>query len=215
MSLFTILLGGDLFPTPAVVRKVAGSRVIAADAGMKHAAVLGVVPELWVGDFDSEPETLPDHLKAVQRQGFPREKDKTDGELAVDIALSLGATSLLLVGAFGGERSDHEFLHLTLAIRLGEKGIPVALTSGTQEGFPLSGKSKFSYPNNTLFSVIAFSELSGLTVTGAKWPLYDVEVPFGSSWTVSNETEGLLKVTVRSGRAMLIVHPTAASGEQE
>jgi thiamine pyrophosphokinase len=215
MSLFTILLGGDLFPTPAVARQVAGSRVIAADAGMKHAATLGLVPELWVGDFDSEPDDLPAHLRSVERQGFPREKNKTDGELAADIAMGRGATSLLMVGAFGGTRSDHEFLHLTLAIRLAERGIPVALTSGTQEGFPLSGKSEFSYPNNTLFSVIAFSELSGLTVTGAKWPLHDVEVPFGSSWTISNETDGLLQVTVGNGRAMLIVHPTAASGEQE
>ena len=126
MTNFTILLGGDLTPTPAVARQVAGSRVIAADAGMKHAAALGLLPELWVGDFNSAPDGLPDHLAVVTRQGFPREKDKTDGELAADIAIERGATSLLFVGAFGGDRSDHEFLHLTLAIRLSEAGVPVA-----------------------------------------------------------------------------------------
>ncbi|MDQ6437032.1 thiamine diphosphokinase [Mesorhizobium sp. LHD-90] len=215
MSLFTILLGGDLFPTPAVLRQAKGTRTIAADAGMKHAEALGVVPELWVGDFDSEPEDLPERLQAVERQGFPREKDKTDGELAADIALERGATSLLLVGAFGGPRSDHEFLHLTLAIRLMEKGIPVALTSGRQEGFPLREKSRFSFPNNTLFSVIAFSELTGLTVTGAKWPLHDVTVPFGSSWTISNETDGPLEITLEDGRAMLIVHPAVTQTAQD
>jgi len=208
MSLFTILLGGDLTPTPAVTRKVAGSRVIAADAGMKHAASLELVPELWVGDFDSEPEGLPDHLKSVTRQGFPREKDKTDGELAANIAIARGATSLLLVGAFGGERSDHEFLHLSLAIRLSEAGVPVMLTSGMQEGFPLPhGEMAFDYPQDTLFSIISFTDLTGLSVQGAKWPLDAVEVRFGSSLTISNETRGRLTVSLGGGRAMLIAHP--------
>ncbi len=208
MSLFTILLGGDLTPTPAVARQVAGSRVIAADAGMKHAASLELVPELWVGDFDSEPEVLPEHLTSVTRQGFPREKDQTDGELAADIAISRGATSLLFVGAFGGERSDHEFLHLSLAIRLSEAGVPVMLTSGTQEGFPLPhGEMAFDYPQDTLFSIISFTDLTGLSVQGAKWPLDAVEVRFGSSLTISNETRGRLTVKLGGGRAMLIVHP--------
>jgi thiamine pyrophosphokinase len=210
MSLFTILLGGDLTPTPAVARQVAGSRIIAADAGMKHAATLDLVPELWVGDFDSEPDGLPDRLMTVTRQGFPREKDKTDGELAADIAIAHGATSLLLVGAFGGERSDHEFLHLTLAIRLSEAGVPVMLTSGTQEGFPLPhGELALDYPQDTLFSIIAFTDLTGLSVQGAKWPLDRVDVTFGSSLTISNETRGRLTVTLGGGRAMLVAHPAA------
>ncbi|TIT31323.1 MAG: thiamine diphosphokinase, partial [Mesorhizobium sp.] len=53
MSTFTILLGGDLLRTPRLDRQVEGSRVIAADAGIGHARMLGLVPELWVGDFDS------------------------------------------------------------------------------------------------------------------------------------------------------------------
>ena len=189
MNPFTILLGGDLVPTSAVASEVAGTRIIAADAGMRHAESLAVVPELWVGDFDSEPEFLPSHLANIARLRFSHEKDKTDGELAIDIALSRGATSLLLVGAFGGTRGDHEFLHLSLGLRLAEKGMPVKLTSGTQDGYPLlPGDTEFDFPHGTLFSILAFSDLSGLSVKGAKWPLDTVEVEFGSSLTLSNET---------------------------
>ena len=210
MSRFTILLGGDLEPTSALRADVARTRVIAADAGMLHADALGVVPELWVGDFDSVPERLPERLAGVPREGFPREKDKTDGELAVDIALARGASELLLVGAFGGRRSDHEFLHLALACRLAADGLPTVLTSGAQEGFPLlHGRSRFDYPTGTLFSILGFSDLSGLTVTGAKWPLDAVEVPFGSSLTLSNETLGRLEIALDTGRALLLVHPQA------
>lgn len=208
MSRFTILLGGDLVRTSALDAQIAGSRVIAADAGIRHAAMLGIVPELWVGDFDSVPKGLENAYPEVPREVFPAEKDKTDGELAIDIALKLGATSLLLVGAFGGPRADHAYLHLAVAMKLAEGGVQVMLTSGAQEGHPLlPGKSSFDYGDGVLFSVIGFSALSGLTLTGVKWPLHAVEVGFGSSLTISNEVKGKLRVELESGRAMLIAHP--------
>jgi thiamine pyrophosphokinase len=210
MSRFTILLGGDLVATPALRDQVAGTRVIAADAGMRHAEALGVVPEMWVGDFDSVPDSLPQSLAGVPRREFPAEKDKTDGELAADIAIAEGATALLFAGAFGGPRGDHEFLHLALAMRLARGGRPVVLSSGTQEGFPLlPGVTGFDYPDGTLFSILAFSDLAGLSVVGAKWPLRDVDVDFGSSLTISNETRGRLTVTLGAGRALLLTHPQA------
>ncbi len=213
MSLFTLLLGGDLVRTPRLDRQVAGSRVIAADSGMLHAALLGVRPELWVGDFDSTPPHLPGELAAVPRREFPADKDMTDGELAVAIALEQGATSLVLAGAFGGQRADHAFLHMALALRLAQAGTPVLLTSGAQEGVPLlPGRGRFDYEAGTLFSVLAFSGLSGLTVEGAKWPLFEVEVPFGSSLTLSNEVKGRLEIGLGKGRAMLLAHPCLDPG---
>ncbi|MER8433473.1 thiamine diphosphokinase [Mesorhizobium caraganae] len=213
MSTFTILLGGDLIRTPRLDRQVEGARVIAADAGIGHARMLGLMPELWVGDFDSVPAELPVDLAAVPRQVFPPEKDKTDGELAIAAALERGATSLVLAGAFGGKRADHAYLHLALSLRLAETGTKVLLTSGAQEGVPLlPGKAGFDYADGTLFSVLGFSDLSGLTVSSAKWPLDHVEVAFGSSLTISNEvksekTGGRLEIALGHGRALLLAHP--------
>ncbi|TIX39424.1 MAG: thiamine diphosphokinase [Mesorhizobium sp.] len=205
MGTFTILLGGDLVRTPRLDSQLAGARVIAADGGIGHARMLGLTPELWVGDFDSVPADLPHDLAAVPRQVFPAEKD---GELAIAAALERGATGLVLAGAFGGKRADHAFLHLALAVRLAEAGMSVLLTSGAQEGIPLlPGKAGFDYADGTLFSVLGFSDLSGLTVTGAKWPLDHVEVAFGSSLTISNEVKGRLEVALGHGRALLLAHP--------
>lgn len=203
-----ILLGGDLVRTPRVDAQAVGARVIAADAGMRHAVTLGLVPELWVGDFDSVPGDLPEALAAVPRKVFPAEKDMTDGELAVAEALGLGATSLVLVGAFGGPRADHAFLHLALAMRLAEQGVAVLISSGSQEGAPLlPGSCAFDYADGVMFSILAFSDLSGLSVSGAKWPLHSVDVPFGSSLTISNEVRGRLLISHSAGRALLLAHP--------
>ena len=209
MSTFTLLLGGEVIQTPRLEAQVAGTRVIAADSGIRHADLLGLTPELWVGDFDSAPADLPPHLAQVPQERFPAEKDSTDGELAVSIALDLGARKLNLVGAFGGARADHAFLHLALALSLAEQGTDVLLTSGAQEGIPLlPGKTAtFDYAEGTLFSVLGFSKLTGLTIKGAKWPLNAVEMPFGSSLTISNAVQGKLEITLGSGRALLLAHP--------
>ncbi|MGE0501019.1 MAG: thiamine diphosphokinase [Rhizobiaceae bacterium] len=213
MSRFTILLGGDFALTPRAEAQIAESRVIAADSGIRHAGALGVLPELWVGDFDSVPESLIADWPQVPREVFPAGKDHTDGELAVAAALQRGAGNLVLAGAFGGARADHEHLHLALAIRLAEAGTPVILTSGSQEGLPLlPGAHRPDYGDGTLFSILGFSDLTGLTVNGARWPLDRVEVPFGSSLTISNEVRGRLSIELGSGRALLLAHPHPAEG---
>ena len=210
MNAFTLLLGGELVRTPRLDAQTAGTRVIAADAGILHAAPLGLAPELWVGDFNSVPAELRDAFPEVERRVFPADKDRTDGEIAIDAALALGARSLVMAGAFGGPRADHAFLHLTAAVRLAEAGIDVVLTSGPQEGVPLRpGRTAFDYAQGTPFSIIAFTELSGLSLAGAKWPLTAIDVPFGSSLTISNAVSGRLTAELGRGRAMLIAHPFA------
>lgn len=205
MSLFVILLGGDLTVTARLKAQIAGARVIAADSGIRHAVALGAVPELWVGDFDSVTDDDRQRWKDVERQVFPSEKDKTDGELAADAAIARGADALVLAGAFGGERADHAFLHMTSAIGLAERGIVARLTSGREEGQPvLPGRMRPDLPQGTLFSVLPFSDLSGLSIRGVKWPLSARFVPFGSSLTMSNVVDGDCEITLTGGRAMLV-----------
>jgi thiamine pyrophosphokinase len=207
MSTFVILLGGKLTRTPRLDAQVAGARVIAADAGMNHAKTLGLTPELWVGDFDSVTDEIADEYSDVPQDRYPQEKDNTDGELAVAEAVRRGATSLVLAGAFGG-RADHAFLHVSLAIRRAKEGMPVVITSGNQEAHPLlPGSRDYDFDDGTLFSILGFSHLSGVSVMGARWPLDSVEVPFGSSLTLSNEVRGDLRISIGVGRAVLLAHP--------
>jgi thiamine pyrophosphokinase len=210
VSRFVVLLGGDLVATPRLAAQMDGARVIAADSGIRHAAALGVTPELWTGDFDSVDDAMRSEHATVPVEAFPPEKDKTDGEIAVEAALARGASEIVLAGAFGGPRADHAFLHLAACLRLAEGGLACLLTSGRQEGSPLlPGDTEFDYEAGTLFSVLAFSDLHGLTLSGAKWPLADRHVPFGSSLTLSNEVAGRLTASLGSGRAMLIAHPVS------
>lgn len=191
--------------TPRLLQQIDGARVLAADSGMRHAAGLGVVPELWLGDFDSTNAELAERYQHVERQVFPVAKNMTDGELALHEAYERGATEVILVGAFGGERTDHTLLHLTMAVAQAAQGRKLLLSSGNEEAVPLiGGEQAFDFAEGVLFSIIGFSALSGVSISGAQWPLEQVAVPLGSSLTLSNRVEGRLTVALNEGQAILL-----------
>tara|TARA_R110002020_G_scaffold260767_3_gene475087 strand:- start:34 stop:675 length:642 start_codon:yes stop_codon:yes gene_type:complete len=211
MSHFVILLAGRMEPTPALRAAIAGARVIAADDGIRHARDLGLAPELWVGDFDSAPEAPPIALAGIKRESFPRDKDKTDGELAIEAAIALGAAKITLVGALGGPRSDHAFSHLVLALRYFRQGVDIALRDGAESAYPLSATARrFDLAVGAQFSILKFSAVRGLTIGGAKWPLEDVDLPLTSILTQSNEAAGPVTVTVAEGEALILAQDDPA-----
>lgn len=210
---FTILLGGPLTVTDRVRKALTGSRVIAADSGMRHAAALDLSPELWVGDFDSSDEALIRQWPLVQRQPYPPAKNETDGEIATAEAIARGATRLIFAGALGGERSDHALQHLLHAVHLAERGLDVTLTSGEEEAVPLlAGTMALDLPKGSLFSVLGLSDLEGLTIHNARYPLSDFSLPFGSSRTVSNVAEGHIDFSLTRGRAVVLARPYDLTG---
>lgn len=213
MTDFAILLGGRLVSTDRLARQLEGARFIAADGGMVHAEALGVEPDLWVGDFDSTPADLLSRYSGIRRQTYPAEKALTDGEIAVAAALDAGATRLVLVGAMGGARTDHGMAHLVHALSLAERSQEVFLTSGDEEAYPLiPGRYTFDLPAGSLFSVIGFSDLVDLTIENARYPLENFALPFGSSRTLSNVTEGGISVRLGAGRAILLARPYDFTG---
>ena len=212
-STFAILLGGALEIDDRVLALMQGARVIAADGGMRHAQALGVLPEVWVGDFDSTPAGLSEFHAATPRMPFPTEKNFTDGELAIEQAIERGASRLVLIGSFGGERTDHALSHLLQAVTLAERGFDVVLTSGVEEAVPLlPGSRVLDLPERSLFSVIAFTALTGLSLAGAKYPLDKADIAFGASRTISNVAEGPVTASLGTGRALIIARPHDFSG---
>ena len=199
---FAVLLAGPVTPTTRLRHQVEGARTIAADGGIAHAKTLGLTPELWVGDFDSSSngDAYPD----ITRQAFPAAKSITDGALAIREAIKRGATAITIVGAFGG-RTDHTFAIMADACARAKEGLSVLLSNGEEEATPLSPEPQtFDYSSGTVFSVLAFSGLEGLTLEGAVWPLDAITMPFGDTLTISNEVDGRLTATLNKGTALLI-----------
>ncbi|MGL6181220.1 MAG: thiamine diphosphokinase, partial [Aestuariivirga sp.] len=136
MTSFVILLGGDLTVTARLRQQIRGARAIAADSGMMHASALGLVPELWVGDFDSAGSELAIQYAEVPREIFAVEKDATDGAIAVAAAIARGASRIVLAGGLGGQ-ADHTAGLLGQALQIARGGRSCLVTSGAEEAYPL------------------------------------------------------------------------------
>ncbi|WP_370931878.1 thiamine diphosphokinase [Bartonella sp. DGB1] len=208
MKEIIILLGGDIKLTERLKQQVANKMVIAADGGIKHAKSLGIKVDLWVGDFDStEEELLLEHID-VKREIFPKEKDKTDGQIAVQKAIQLGAKKIILVGVTGGNRFDHSLFHITYLLSLKKSyNIDIMGTDGEVEFYPLvPNEYKFHFPKDSLFSLITFSDVKALSIKGAYWDLTDRDVKFGDSITLSNKIISDLVINFKGGLQLLIIY---------
>ena len=198
-----ILVGGRLTPTAALNALPRPDLVIAADGGARHAQTLHIKVDIWLGDFDSSDGLNINALREVH----PAAKDSTDAELAIAVARQRGATELVILGAFGG-RFDHAFALALGACRLAAEGLNVSLHSGDEAGYPLlpNHNVKLALQTGQIFSVLAASELRGLSLRGARWPLTNADIPLGSGLTLSNEAAGgPLSAQLEEGVALLTV----------
>ena len=127
-----VVAAGDLDPTDASVVDEA-DLVIAADGGATALDRIGRRPDRLVGDLDSTDPALVERLAAagtdVERHAT--DKEASDTELAIAAARAAGADEVVLLGATGGDRLDHELANLLLLADRGLAGRDVRLVHGT------------------------------------------------------------------------------------
>lgn len=204
-----VLLDGTASTEPCFLEFAMTAYVIAADGGIRHAEKLGVVPDLWIGDFDSTDVQLQEQFENVPHQKFSADKIKSDGELAIEHALTYNPEKLILFGALGGKRTDHILFNILGTLRLAKanQDTEFLLIGDNQIAFPLiEGKTEdiSRYAGKTI-SVVPFSDLRGLTITGVRWPLDEVDVAMGSTHTLSNVITADATVCLSFGHAIAIV----------
>ncbi len=199
-----IYTGGEINAAGITERPEADDLLIAADSGWNNAVVLGAKPDILLGDFDSlGKKNLPDGPEIYQ---VPAEKDLTDTQLAVEMALSRGATELVIVGGLSG-RLDHTLSNLAILEHLNEKKIPAIITNGQNRarfvrcGGALVPRGGFKY-----LSLLAADEtVKGVTVKGCKYPLTNAKLKKTYQYAVSNEIEGnCALVEVKKGGLYII-----------
>ena len=165
-----LLLAGDFVRPPRMPR--ADEVVIAVDGGMRHAAALGVVPQWWLGDFDSS-----DGLDAASpRLSFPVEKDETDFELALAFVRARWPQAHLWVLGADGDEADHGFANLWVLPRF---GLPALLLGRNGTRAFASGAAAWQLcgqPGDKV-SVFALSPLQGLRYQGLRWRADGLALP--------------------------------------
>lgn len=222
-----IITGGDVLLENIKIDLEEGDIVIAADSGFETAKKLKLPVDVIVGDMDSIKIDLPRGIETIK---LPTEKDVTDTEAAVELAIERGAESICIVGGIG-TRVDHTLA--SLGILEGIEGLFSAPLGKRRKFFGLAKQARYSrriyatltngynrvrfirndsviIPRSPYFkylSLICADEfVKGVQLDGVKYPLKNATLSRRSQYySVSNEISGNCAfISVRNGGVYII-----------
>lgn len=212
MVVALLVADGDVPDRAEVDRLLGGAPqlVIAADGGALKADALGYAAHVVVGDADSLD---PAHIEQLRATGaevviHPAAKDESDTELALNEALTRGATHVVIVGAFGGKRLEHTLANILLLASERLAGRDICLADGAStlrvmhddESLEIAGE-----PTDYVSLMPLTEHVSGVTTLGLRYPLTDETLQQGPARGLSNElTHASATIRINRGRLAVI-----------
>lgn len=199
-----IYTGGIIHPDNITEHPKTEDICIAADSGYHNAMRLGERVDILIGDFDSIGQVPRDAVKEIRE--VPAEKDLTDTQIAVEIAVESGADEIILVGGLSG-RLDHTLSNLGVLEDMYLRGLHGYMTDGQnrihylRSSSTLVARSAYQY-----ISIIAADEtVKGVSMEGGKYPLKNQTLKRRLQYAVSNEITGnVVLISVKKGGIFII-----------
>jgi len=198
-----IYTGGEVYPDNITEHPKGDDICIAADSGYANAKKLGERVNIFVGDRDSYFGELPSDIETVE---LKPEKDLTDTQVAVEIALERGADDIIIIGGLTG-RLDHTMSNLAILEDAKIRKFHAYIADGRnrvrfiRNDSLLIGRSGYKY-----LSIIAADEkVKGVDIKGVKYPLENATLKSNFQYAVSNEIEkNCAFISVRKGGIYVI-----------
>ena len=189
--------------------------VIAADGGAAWLERVGRDPDRLIGDLDSADAAVVERLetRGTRVERHPSDKDASDTELALEAARHAGATSIVLLGAFGGQRLDHEVANLLLLADPALAEIEIRAVRGSTVVRALHGGTlALGGAVGDLVSLLPLGgDASGVSTDGLRWPLEGATLAIGRSRGLSNLVDRV-PASVSLDAGVLLVIETSTQG---
>ncbi len=162
--------------------------IICADSRLIPAMEAGAPIHHLVGDMDSISEEVINKIDRSKTNihRFPREKDMSDGEIAIRLAMEIGASSIIITGGKDG-RSDHLLSTYYLPYLVGGD-IDIEIFMGDDRSILLRAPKEIML--RTSSSVVSLVPVKGdclVSTRGLKWELKNELLRFGSTRGIHNE----------------------------
>src|SRR5699024_8476634 len=185
MSVVAIVASGptDHLPDFAAFEEV--DVWIGVDRGAYVLAKSEIEMDVAVGDFDSvtEEERMILERYTATLDIYPKEKNETDLEIALEKAFEMKAHTIYLFGVTGG-RMDHTMINIQLLLRINErqmKGVVIDKWNRIElvEAGRHSVKKEDFYPYVSFISLT--EKIEQLTLEGFAYPLHNFQLRWGST----------------------------------
>lgn len=186
---------------------------IAVDGGLSYCPILGVEPDLILGDFDSISDQEKEAVLALKEQiperivELPTEKDDTDMLAALKYGLELGYRDFRIYAATGG-RFDHTLANIQCLLYLKNHDATGYLVDGGGMILVLQNESvSFRKEMEGYLSLFSLGkEAKGVSIEGMKYELADAVLTNDFPIGISNEFVGKeAKISVTDGELVCMV----------
>jgi len=181
--------------------------LVAVDGGLRNLRALNVAPNLLIGDLDSLDAGELHELRetGVHIEQFPREKDQTDLELALEYIAALGFKQIHVMAALGG-RLDQTLANLYLLELPALASLDVRLDDGREEIFIIRGQAEiYGQPGDTVSLLAMDGCARGILTERLRYPLNEETLCQNHTRGISNEMlADTAIVRVSSGRLLCI-----------
>lgn len=187
-------------------------KIICADGGSNHAYAMGVTPHTIIGDLDSIEKHVLQHFSTVEVLKYPKEKDFTDTQLAINLALKLNPREIILLGALG-KRLDHTLANIFQLTAYIKSNIIFKIIDSFQELWLMGpGTIEINGFEGEVISLIPItSEVRGITTKGLKYPLKDNNFFRTNPYGISNEMTDDKAIISQEMGIMLIIRNRQAN----
>lgn len=213
MSKKAVIISGGTIDDKFVLQmldEIQAEYVIGVDRGLKFLYGNQVMPTHIVGDFDSVKPELVEHYEKqtqVPIRKFRPEKDASDTEIALHLAIELGADKVWIFGGTGS-RLDHVMANIQILKIAHDHGIKAYLIDANNR-ISLAEKEVKLYKEDCFgdyFSIFPFGGVvEDISIEGAKYLLSHYRLCPNSSMCVSNELqETEVKITFPTGTIILM-----------
>lgn len=207
-----VVVGGALPDARVAARLGTPDLVVAADSGYDHARRLGLVVDVLVGDLDSISAVGLEHARAtgVRIERHEPDKDATDTELALALAVASGAARITLVAGATSDRFDHS---LAVVFALGHPmlaGRTVDAWFGATAVHALHGPTRRALstrPGEVVSLLPVGGDATGIVTGGLRYPLHAERLGATSSRGVSNESLGTEATVALDTGCLLVIQP--------
>ena len=186
-----IIFANGLVPDLESARQLIqpGDMLYAADGGTRHVLALGLLPSVVIGDLDSVTSNERQWLvvRGVQIQQYPSDKDETDLELALHLAIEAGYREIRILGGLGG-RLDQTLENLSLLTGPELADLDVRIDDGVEEAFFTRNQCEIRGRPGDIVSLIPWGgEVIGICTEGLRWPLRSETLFPNKTRGISNE----------------------------
>ncbi len=156
-----VVLNGDC-PSPEFLRHLStGRALIAADGGYAHYINAGISPCVLVGDMDSI-EDIPPGVEIIR---YDPEKDRTDGQLAIEAAIERGADEIVLTCALSRDMG-HVMENIRMMLF---SPVPISIEEPEMSILLVRTGESAGIPEGKKVSIVPLGESAELEIRGFRY----------------------------------------------